>query len=66
MSKISCDIDVVIEYLQKQKTNGYKTVEVIDYDRANGWFSLNPTIQFIYNKLEPTVLGIDARKNKTN
>lgn len=66
MSKISCDIDVVIEYLQKQKTNGYKTVEVIDDDRANGWFSLNPTIHFIYNKLEPTVLGIDARKNKTN
>lgn len=66
MSKISCDIDVVIEYLQKQKTNGYKTVEVIDDDRTNGWFSLNPTIDFIYNKSEPTVLGIDARKNKTN
>ena len=61
MSKISCDIDVVIEYLQKQKTKGYKTVEVIDDDRANGWFSSNQTIHFIYNESEPTVVGIDAR-----
>ena len=61
MSKISCNIDVVIEYLQKQKTKGYKTVEVIDDARAYGWISSNPTIKFICNKSEPTVLGIDAR-----
>ena len=61
MSKISCDIDVVIEYLQKQKTKGYKTVEVIDDARANGWFPFNQTIHFVYNELEPTVVGIDAR-----
>lgn len=63
--KISCDIDRLIEFLQKKKENGYRTVELIDDARAAGWHSKDPTIEFIVNKHEPIVLGIDVRtKNK--
>lgn len=63
--KISCDIDRLIEFLQKKKENGYRTVELIDDMREEGWYSDNPIINFITCKQEPTVLGIDVRtKNK--
>lgn len=59
-----CDINKIIEFLQKKKEDGYKTVELIDDARAAGWYSDSPTINFITNKHEPTVLGIDGRTNK--
>ena len=59
--QINTNIDSVIEFLQKKKEEGYKTVEIIDDARSNGWFSLEPKINFIFNKTEPDVIGIDAR-----
>lgn len=61
--KVNCNIDEVIEFLQKRREEGYTSVELIDDTRASGWFSLNPKLEFIFNKDEPKVLGIDARKN---
>lgn len=61
---ISSNIDEVISFLQCKKREGYKTVELIDDARAIGWLTSNPTIPFISCKREPTVLGIDIRKNK--
>ena len=67
MSKINCNIETVIEYLQSKKKEGFKTVEVIDDARAYGWVNIDgeETITFITSKSEPTVLGIDARTTKT-
>lgn len=62
---ISCNINKLIKFLQEQKKEGYETVELIDDARAAGWHSKDPTIEFIVNKHEPIVLGIDVRtKNK--
>lgn len=61
---ISCNINKLIKFLQEQKEEGYKTVELIDDARAAGWYSKDPTIEFIVNKHEPTVLGIDIRTKK--
>lgn len=63
MAKISSNIDDIIKFLQTKKEEGFKTVEVIDDARAYGWININTgkSITFITNKLEPTVLGIDAR-----
>lgn len=62
---VSSHIDDVIAYLQQKKEEGYKTVELIDDGRAAGWFNLDgPTLEFIFNKKEPHVLGIDARTKK--
>lgn len=61
--KVGCNIDEVIDFLWKKKEEGYERVELIDDARALGWFSLNPKLEFIFNKDEPKVLGIDARKN---
>lgn len=60
--KVSCNIDEVIDFLQKKKEEGYQKVELIDDARANGWFSLDPKLEFIFSEYEPKVLGIDARK----
>ena len=63
--KISCNIQEVISFLIDKMNEGYKTVEAIDDARANGWLELNPTIEFIFNKDEHHVVGIDVRtKNK--
>lgn len=59
--KVSCDIQEVIAFLIDKMNEGYKTVEVIDDARAHGWFSSDPpSIEFIFSKKEPTVLGIKA------
>lgn len=64
--QIDCNIDSVINFLQKRKEEGYETVEVIDDVRASGWFELDQDkkLNFIYCKQEPKVLGIDARTKK--
>lgn len=62
--KVNCNIDEVIEFLQKKREEGYTSVELIDDTRASGWFSLNPKLEFIFNEGEPKVLGIDARKRQ--
>lgn len=62
--EISSDIDSVIKFLEKKKKEGYESVELIDDARASGWFTLNPTLKFIYCKQEPGVLGIDIRTKK--
>lgn len=62
--EISSDIDEVINFLEKKKEEGYKTVELIDDARTYGWFYIEPTLNFIYCKQEPTVLGIDIRTKK--
>lgn len=62
--EISSDIDNVIDYLKKKKEEGYKSVELIDDSRGYGWFYINPTLKFIYNKQEPDVLGIDIRTKR--
>lgn len=58
MAIVNSNIDDVIAYLQKMKDRGYKTVEIIDHDRANGWHNEKETITFCFNESEPTVLGI--------
>lgn len=63
--KVSCKIDDVINFLVEKKNKGYTSVEVIDDTRAMGWHSLEPTINFIFSKNEPKVLGIDARIDKS-
>ena len=60
---ISSNIDEVISFLKCKQKEGYKTVELIDDMRAEGWYSDNPTINFITCKQESTVLGIDVRTN---
>ena len=60
--KISSDIKEVIDFLQTMETKGYKTVEVINKSRSFGWRNINPTIEFIFNEQEPTVLGINAKE----
>lgn len=64
--KISSNIDDVISFLQSKKAEGYKFVELIDNarecTRECGWFTINPTLSFIFCEQEPHVLGIDARK----
>ena len=62
--EISSDIDSVINFLKKKKEEGYKSVELIDDARDYGWFYINPTLKFIYNKREPGVLGIDIRTKR--
>ena len=64
--QVSCNIDSVINFLQKKKEEGYETVELIDDVRASGWFDLNQNkkLDFIFSKQEPKVLGIDARTKK--
>ena len=62
MAKVSCDISEIIEYLIKKREEGYERVEVIDIHRASGWCSVNPTIEFVFNKEEPKVVGICAFK----
>lgn len=62
--EISSDIDSVINFLKKKKEEGYKSVELIDDARDYGWFYINPTLKFIYNKQEPGVLGIDIRTKR--
>lgn len=62
--RISSNIDEVISFLKCKQKEGYKTVELIDDARISGWFEINPTIPFIYCKQNPTVLGIDIRKNR--
>lgn len=62
--RVSCDIQEVIAFLIDKMNEGYKKVELIDDARANGWFYLNPTIEFLSNKKEPTVLGINAMTKK--
>ena len=63
--KVNSQIDEIIAYLQKKKKEGYKTVELIDDAAADGWSLENPSLNFIYCKSCPTVVGIDARtKNK--
>lgn len=61
---ISSNIDEVISFLKCKQKEGYKTVELIDDARVYGWFQLNPTIPFIFCEQDPTVLGIDIRKNR--
>lgn len=63
--EISSDIDNVINFLKKKKEEGYKSVELIDDSRASGWVPINPTLEFIYCKQEPGVLGIDIRLKRT-
>ena len=58
--KVNCDIGVVISFLIDKMNEGFKTVELIGDARASGWFCDNPTIEFIFNKREPTVIGINA------
>lgn len=60
--KISSDIKEVINFLQTMEAKGYKTVEVINKSRTFGWRSINPTIEFVFNEQEPTVLGINAKE----
>lgn len=55
---VSCNIDDIISFLVEKKKEGYKTVEVLTEARKYGWKKPNPTITFLYNKKEPTVLGI--------
>ena len=64
--QVDCNIDSVINFLQKKKEDGYETVELIDDVRASGWFDLdqNKKLDFIFSKQEPKVLGIDARTKK--
>lgn len=67
MARVNCEIDSVIDFLQKKKEEGYKTVELIDDARAYGWQNIDGTpddLIFISNKKEPTVLGIDARVHR--
>ena len=61
--KVSCKIDDVINFLAKKREEGYTSVEIIDDARACGWSSLHPTLEFVFNKNEPNVVGIDVRKN---
>lgn len=58
---ISCDIQEVIDFLTERMSEGYKTVELIDKHREKGWIYTNPKLEFIFNKHEPTVVGIDIR-----
>lgn len=62
--RVNCNIDEVIEFLQKKKEEGFQRVEVIDDVRASGWFDLKPKIDFIFCESEPKVVGIDARTKK--
>lgn len=64
--QVDCNIDSIIDFLQKRKEEGYETVEIIDDARASGWFELNQDkkLNFIFCKQEPKVLGIDTRTNK--
>ena len=63
MATVSCNIDEIITYLQRMKDIGYKSVEIIDYWRAQGWEPMYmPSIDFIVCKEFPTVLGIDMRE----
>lgn len=45
---VNCNINDVIEFLQKKQEEGYETVEIVDDTRANGWMSLNPKLKFIF------------------
>ena len=49
---VDCNIDSVINFLQKKKEEGYETVELIDDVRASGWFDLdqNKKLDFIFSK----------------
>lgn len=63
--KISSEIDIVIDFLIKMRSEGYRSVELIDKARSCGWVDLNgETLTFVTNKDEPTVLGIEARNKK--
>ena len=57
--KVDTNIDSVISFLQQKREEGYKTVEVINKARSDGWFLLDPKIEFIFNSSEHTVIGIN-------
>lgn len=63
--KVSCNIDEVIDFLQKKKEEGYESVELLDDSKAAGWFFVHPTLEFVFNKNYPKTLCIDARTSKT-
>lgn len=58
--KVSCDINSVIDFLTEKRDEGYTSVELIDDKRANGWISLEPKLEFIFNKFSPKIVGINA------
>lgn len=62
--KVNCNINDVIDFLIKQRDEGYTSVELIDDARAFGWVSKKPELNFIFSKQNPNVLGIDARTIK--
>ena len=61
---INSDIQDIINFLQEKQKEGYERVELIDDARQKGWVYSNPKIEFIFNKSEPKVLGIDVRTKK--
>lgn len=61
---INSDIQDIINFLQEKQKQGYEKVELIDDAREKGWFCLNPKIEFVFNKNEPKILGIDIRTKK--
>ena len=63
--KVSCNINDVISFLESKRDVGYTSVEIIDDARAAGWLDLEPTLEFIFNRNEPNVLGIDVRSKKS-
>nr|DAJ60437.1 MAG TPA: hypothetical protein [Caudoviricetes sp.] len=70
MLRISSDIDSVIKFLKEKKKEGYKSVELVDDERARGWATIDlefgtPVLEFIFNKREKEVIGIDARTKET-
>lgn len=64
--KVNCNINDVIDFLIKKRDEGYTSVELVDDVRASGWFYLEPKLEFIFNKNEPKIVGIDARSEKAN
>lgn len=64
MVKVSCDIQEVIAYLIDRMNEGYTKVELIDDDRAAGWFYLDSTIEFVFSERYPKTVGIKAFKEK--
>nr|DAD82864.1 MAG TPA: hypothetical protein [Siphoviridae sp. ctXZx16] len=68
--RISSDIDSVITFLKEKKKEGYKSVELVDDERARGWATIDPefgtpVLKFIFNEREKEVIGIDVRTKET-